>query len=235
MSLFDFLSGTLSLAESGICQGMVDCHSHLIPGVDDGIQKMEDALSVLQGYEKLGVKELYCTPHIMEDLPNTSEKLRKGFSQLCEAYQGPIQLHLAAEYMIDNLLLDRLEVNDLLPHGAKKDHLLVETSYYSSPGCFEAALEKVRTMGYWPMLAHPERYCYMDMGDYDRLKSEGVKFQLNVTSLLGKYGEDAQKKAQMLLEKGMYDFLGTDVHRYDPQFAHRKVKKRDAERVNLIK
>lgn len=235
MSLFSFLSSRCTLEQSSVCQGIVDCHSHVIPGVDDGIQKMEDALSVLQMYEELGIIELYCTPHIMEDLPNTSDHLRERFSQLCEAYKGRIKLHLSAEYMIDNLLLDRLEANDLLPHGANGDHLLVETSYYSSPGCFDEALEKVRNLGYWPILAHPERYCYMEKRDYDRLKGEGVKFQLNLPSLLGKYGEDVRKKAQMLLEKGMYNCVGTDVHRFEPEFGTRKIKKSDAERVNLIK
>ncbi len=235
MSFFDLFSSHVTLAESNICQGMVDAHSHLIPGVDDGVQKMEDTLAILSSYEALGVKKIYCTPHIMEDLPNKTAHLKDRFAQLREAYQGSIELRLAAEYMIDNLLLNRLQEKDLLPHGEKEDHLLIETSYYSSPGCFEEAVEQVRSLGFWPMLAHPERYCYMERRQYEKLKEEGVKFQLNVPSLLGKYGEDAKKKARMLLEKGMYDFMGTDVHRLDPQFADRKMKKSDAEMVLKLK
>lgn len=235
MSLLGFLFDNVTLADSRVCKGMVDCHSHLIPGVDDGIQKPEDSLAVLDMYEKLGMTEVYCTPHIMEDFPNSTEKLKDRFAQLCDAYKGGIKLHLAAEYMIDNLLLQRLSEKDLLPHGVNGDHLLIETSYYSSPGYFDEVVEKVRSLGLWPMLAHPERYNYMEKDRYEELKSRGVKFQMNLPALLGRYGDDAKKKARMLLKKHMYDFVGTDVHRFEPDFGQRKIKKSDVSQVLLMR
>lgn len=235
MSLFGFLNNSVTIEKSGVFRGMVDCHAHVIPNVDDGIQNIDDALSVLSMYERLGVRELYCTPHIMEDFPNKTEKLKERFSMLCESYKGEIKLHLSAEYMIDNLLITRLNEKDLLPHGINGDHLLIETSYYSSPGYFDEVVDKVRSLGFWPLLAHPERYNYMDKRRYEELKATGVKFQLNLPALAGKYGDDVRKKASMLLEKGMYDFIGTDVHRYEPDFGTRKIKKSDAERINLLK
>ena len=144
MGLF---SRSKSLLSSGLFNGFTDCHSHILPGVDDGVQETEESLEILARYEELGVRRVWLTPHIMEDFPNSTEKLKDRFAQLCEAYKGSIKLHLSAEYMIDNLLLQRLSEKDLLPHGVNGDHLLIETSYYSSPGYFDEVVEKVRSMG----------------------------------------------------------------------------------------
>ena len=66
--------------------------------------------------------------------------------------------------------------------------------------------------GYEPILAHPERYQYMDVKDYKRWKNMGVMLQLNVPSVVGAYGPDVQRKAEWLLKENMYDFCGTDTH-----------------------
>ena len=83
---------------SSLLHNFTDHHSHILPGVDDGVKKMEVSLKVLERYEQLGIAEVWCTPHIMEDIPNTTAGLQARFAELCEAYQGPIKLHLAAEY-----------------------------------------------------------------------------------------------------------------------------------------
>ena len=100
-----------SLADSGIFRGFTDCH--LLPGVDDGVQTMEETLRILSLYEELGVTEVWLTPHIMEDMPNTTASLKARFKALEAAYQGNIGLHLAPENMLDNLFEERLEQNDL--------------------------------------------------------------------------------------------------------------------------
>ena len=76
-------------------------------------------------------------------------------------------------------------------------------------------LDRVKEIGYFPVLAHPERYRYMDEMEYLRLKEKGVLFQMNFVSLVGGYGETARKKAEWLLSKGMIDMSGSDVHRLD--------------------
>ena len=86
-----------TLGESGFFRGFTDWHCHILPGVDDGVQTMEEALQILAEYERLGVKEVWLTPHIMEDIPNTTEKLRDRFTELRTAYQGSVMLHLASE------------------------------------------------------------------------------------------------------------------------------------------
>jgi len=201
-----------SLADSGIFQGFIDWHSHILSGVDDGVRTMDEALDVLAIYEKLGVKAVWLTPHIMEDVPNTTAHLKERFEELRAAYKGSVRLRLSAEYMLDNLFRQRITCNDLLPLGEKGDRLLVETSYYNPPANFYGLLERIKAAGYYPVLAHPERYAYMERKDYHNLKEAGVKFQLNLPSLSGFYGTVTQEKARWLQEEGMYDFTGTDTH-----------------------
>lgn len=256
-----------SIAQSGILRGATDHHSHILPGVDDGVESMDEALRILATYEAAGVKELWLTPHIMEDIPNTPEKLLARFAELQAAYTGSITLHLAAEYMIDNHLRSLLneltegnntnnncpsfkrgtsntgniaqEVQDnnnspsskreypqgegvekksiaegiaLLPIGKKHNHLLVETSYYNPPMRLHETLRQIKSQGYHPLLAHPERYMYMDEEEYIRLHQEGVKFQLNLPSICGGYGNTVKKRALWLLKEGLYDVIGSDTH-----------------------
>ena len=273
-----------TIAQSGILAGCTDHHSHILPGVDDGVESMDEALRILATYEAAGVKELWLTPHIMEDIPNTPDKLRARFAELTARYKGSITLHLAAEYMIDNLLRSLLmnchsvtnncpsfergtsnagsiaegvqETNTklrpasegrwheqsevtkgsstnnncpsfergtsnagsieegvtLLPIGTKGNHLLVETSYFNPPMRLHETLRQIKSLGYHPLLAHPERYMYMDEEEYIRLHQEGVKFQLNLPSICGGYGNTVKKRAQWLLKKGLYDVIGSDTH-----------------------
>ena len=202
-----------TLEESGFFRGFTDWHCHILPGVDDGVQTMDEALQILAEYERLGVKEVWLTPHIMEDIPNTTEKLKMRFAELKTAYQGSVMLHLASENMLDNLFEERLEKNDLLPIGKDGKHLLVETSYFNPPMGLQNILLRIKAKGYYPMLAHPERYLYMNENDYQRLSSMGIEFQLNLFSLFGLYGKEVQKRAKTLQKQGKYDYTGTDLHR----------------------
>jgi len=197
---------------SSLLTGFTDHHSHILPGVDDGVKKMEVSLKVLERYEQLGIAEVWCTPHIMEDIPNTTEKLQARFAELCEAYQGPIKLHLAAEYMMDALFEERLEQGDLLKLGDEGNQLLVETSYFTPPMDMDKILLRIKQRGLYPMLAHPERYVYMNKDRYTELKDKGIRFQLNLSSLAGAYGSEAKDKALWILKKEYYNLVGSDLH-----------------------
>lgn len=201
-----------TLAESGLLRGLTDCHSHLLPGVDDGFTTTEDTLQALALLHEQGVAQLWLTPHIMEDYPNTTADLRRRFDELRQAYDGPIKLRLASENMLDSLFLERLEANDFLPHGENGDRLLVETSYFNPPRGFKDMLASIQLAGYRPILAHPERYVYMEEKDYAELRSKGILFQINYGSLGGFYGKTAQKKALRFMKDGMADMLGGDLH-----------------------
>lgn len=174
---------------------------------------MEESLQILSSYEHHGIKEVWLTPHIMEDIPNSTAQLRTRYSELKTAYSGPIILHLASENMLDNLFEERLQQGDLLPIGEDGRQLLVETSYFNPPYGMHDILKRIKSKGYFPVLAHPERYIYMGTKDYQQLKQLEVAFQLNLPSLAGAYGTEAKRKARWLLEKGYYQYIGTDTHR----------------------
>lgn len=201
-----------TLEESGFFRGFTDWHCHILPGVDDGVQSMEESLQILAEYERLGVKEVWLTPHIMEDIPNTTENLRERFAGLKTAYQGSVLLNLASENMLDNLFEERLEKNDLLPIGKDGKHLLVETSYFNPPMGLNNILLRIKAKGYYPILAHPERYLYMNENDYLHLRSMNIHFQLNQFSLFGLYGKDVQKRSKALQKLKTYDYIGSDLH-----------------------
>lgn len=192
---------------------ITDYHSHVLPGVDDGVRTLEESLAILGRLAREGVEALWLTPHIMEDVPNRTEDLRARFAELQAAYDGPVRLHLAAEYMLDPLFVGRLAAGDLLPFGEHGDHLLVETSCYTPPLDLDGLLDSIRRAGYFPVLAHPERYFYMDRSDWRRLLDAGVKFQLNLGSPAGTYGRDVARKAKWLLRHGAYTVAGSDLHR----------------------
>jgi len=195
-----------------LLEGFTDHHSHILPGVDDGVKKMEVSLQVLEQYEQFGISELWCTPHIMEDIPNTTAGLKARFAELCEAYQGSIILHLAAEYMMDGLFEERLEQGDILTLGMDGNQILVETSYFTPPMDMDNILSRIKRKGFFPVLAHPERYVYMDNKRYKELKEKDIRFQLNLSSLAGAYGPEAKAKARWLLKKKFYNLAGSDLH-----------------------
>ena len=197
---------------SSLLTNFTDHHSHILPGVDDGVKKMETSLKVLERYEQLGIVEVWCTPHVMEDIPNTTAGLQARFAELCEAYQGPIKLHLAAEYMMDELFEERLEQGDLLKLGDEGNQVLVETSYFTPPMDMDAILRRIKQKGIYPMLAHPERYVYMNKERYKELKNNGIRFQLNLSSVAGAYGSEAKDKALWLLKQNFYNIAGSDLH-----------------------
>ena len=126
----------------------------------------------------------------MEDVPNTTEGIRARFEELKAVYAGGLQLHLAAEYMMDTLFEDRLARRDLLEHG--EEVVLVETSAIAPPINLWVVLEKMLKSGYRPLIAHPERYRYMDRDDYRELHNMGCMLQLNLPSIVGFYGENVR-------------------------------------------
>ena len=222
-----FWSHRRSVLESGLLKGAVDNHSHILYGLDDGVKTQEDSLSILRFLANAGVTDLWLTPHVMEDVPNTTEGIRARFEELKAAYTGGIRLHLAAEYMIDTLFEERLAQKDLLTHG--EDTVLVETSAVAPPINFWEILEQMRATGFRAIIAHPERYRYMEKSDYRRLHEMGCILQLNLPSILGFYGEGARKRAQYILDKGWYSMTGSDCHRYriiQTQYGKHELKKK---------
>lgn len=230
------LSNKVTVEDSGLLEGFCDYHCHLLPGVDDGVEEVEETLGILRLWEQLGVKTVWLTPHVMEDIPNEPSALAKGFAALLTAYKGTVKLNLAAEHMMDGLFLKRLKDDEVLTIGSDGTRLLVETSYYIPPMNMESIFDNVRNNGYDPLLAHPERYQYMDKDDYRHWKQKGVLFQLNLPSLVGAYGPEVQNKAEWLLRQNMYDCCGTDTHSLEQMelFLDGAISKRVVKKLRLM-
>ncbi len=212
MNLWPFKSVD-KLEKSGMLDGYVDWHSHILPGVDDGIRTMDESLDTLKAFEEHGVRKVWLTPHVMEDCPNTTERLRERFEDLRQAYKGNMELALASENMLDSLFEERLQAKDFLPIGEKGEHLLVETSYVNPPYGMDDMIDGIFNIGLIPILAHPERYRYMNEDDYLKWKEKGVLFQSNFISIVDGYGETARKKLEWMLKQNMVDLIGSDIHR----------------------
>ena len=210
MGLF---SQKYTISEKRLLEGATDHHSHILYGVDDGVRTPEESLAILSLLGKEGLKSLWLTPHTMEDVPNTTEGLKRRFAELQALYDGPIELHLASEYMMDELFEKHLAEHDFLFHR-EEGSVLMETSTWSGPYNFWDMIDRTMRSGYRPVLAHPERYEYMSDKDYERLHNMGVRLQLNYPSLLGYYGGHVKEKAAKILKNGWYDMAGSDFHKY---------------------
>lgn len=221
MSFFQKLFGrapapeTPSLAFLG-----VDMHSHLLPGLDDGAETLEQSLELLRGLRDLGYHKLVLTPHVMGDFyRNTPEGIRNSLVVLRQAAAraglGDVKLECAAEYYLDESFAARLDSNEeLLSFGGPQRLVLVETSYINEPFNLTETVFKLKAAGYQPVLAHPERYTYL-YGRFDdlvKIREEGVLLQVNLNSLIGYYSAGAKRVAEKLIDAGLVDLLGTDAH-----------------------
>ena len=233
--MFGLFNRRQSILDSGLLKGAVDNHSHILYGLDDGVKTQEESLSILRWLEEQGVSEVWFTPHVMEDVPNTTETIRSRFGELKAVYTGGLKLNLAAEYMIDTLFEERLAQKDLLEHG--EEVVLVETSAIAPPINLWTILERMLKAGYRPLIAHPERYRYMDPGDYRELHNMGCLLQMNLPSIVGFYGESARQRAQYLLDKGWYRMVGSDCHRFraiQAQYSAKELKKETVSKLSAL-
>ncbi len=193
-------------------------HSHLIAGIDDGSKSIQDSTTMLLQLEKLGYKQIITTPHIMgEYYPNTPAIIRDGLKKLKSALikeNISIEIEAAAEYYLDDYFEKLLEEKqELLTFSG--NHILVEFSMLSEPANAFDLIFQLKTRGYQPILAHPERYLYFEKSieKFEKIKSLGCDLQVNLLSLGGYYGKSQKKLAIKLLRSNMVDYLGTDLHR----------------------
>jgi tyrosine-protein phosphatase YwqE len=197
---------------------VVDIHSHLLPGIDDGCKTMKDSIGLVKKFADLGYKKMILTPHVMNDFyPNTPEIIADKLDKLKDVIQSlgiKIELEAAAEYYLDEFFMERLEKEEkLLSFGAKK-YVLFETSFLNASPYLNQAIFMMRSLGYTPILAHPERYVYLfgEQRKIAKLKETGVLFQIEINSLGGYYSGHSKKIAQWLVDEKMVDFLGSDCH-----------------------
>ena len=212
--MFDFLKYYLP---EDFFMGAHDMHCHLLPGVDDGFPSMEKSLQALQKLEKYGVEKMILTPHFMNDYPDNT---RKNISAEFEVFKAEaakaskIELRIAAEYMLESCFEEHFKEGFLTLDKAGT-LVLCETSYLMYEHNYTNMLYDIMCEELQPVIAHPERYEYAGKDVYLRWKDKRYKFQMNLLSLAGVYGEPACEKAHFLLDEGMYDYIGSDMHGLD--------------------
>jgi protein-tyrosine phosphatase len=199
-----------------LIEDYVDIHSHLLPGIDDGSKNIDMTVALIQSLQKIGFTQFTATPHIIKNIwDNTRsgiETLHRETAEKLIQRQVMAPFMAAAEYMMDDSFSKLLESEKLLT--LKDNHLLVEMSYINPPMQLYDIIFNIRVAGYQPVLAHPERYLFYhnNFDEYKKLKKVGCLFQLNLLSTVGYYGTNVGKIAQKLLDNGMIDFTGSDLH-----------------------
>lgn len=203
----------------------VDVHSHLLAGIDDGVQNLEDAAVIINHFRQAGYTKLITTPHVMSDAyRNTTAGILSKRDEL-RAYlkekQIAMEIDTAAEYYLDQYTFQLVEKNDsLLTFGGNKRYLLFETNFLTEPLNLREFIFIAMSKGFTPVLAHPERYLYLqnDWKKVTDIYDRGVLFQLNISSITGYYSKGVQLTAQKLIDQGWVHFLGSDCHHL--QHAH---------------
>jgi protein-tyrosine phosphatase len=195
----------------------VDMHSHLLPGLDDGLKTMEETVAYVQELQALGYEKLICTPHILSDVhPNSPTTILPKLEEVRTALAAAnvsMKIEAAAEYMIDHEFEQVIKRGDkLLTFG--RNYILIEMSYLAASPNLDQVVFDLRVGGLQPIFAHPERYNYyhMQFEKYERLKAMGCLLQVNLLSLSGYYGKPIKKIGEKLIAEGMIDFIGTDMH-----------------------
>jgi len=193
-----------------------DIHSHLMPGIDDGAKTEEDTLFLVNELKKIGFTQFITTPHTFSGFwDNTKEGIQQKEVETKDLLlQNNITnpFRAASEYLLDDHFLTLCKNGDVLP--LKDNYVLVEMSYLNAPIHLYDLLFEMQVAGYKPILAHPERYLFYHkkFDEYKKLKNAGCSLQLNLLSTVGYYGKEVKDTAKQLLETGLIDFVGSDVH-----------------------
>jgi tyrosine-protein phosphatase YwqE len=195
----------------------VDMHSHLLPGIDDGLKTPEETMQFMEELHIMGYKKFICTPHILSGVhPNTPESILPKLALIQDMLKKsglPVDVEAGAEYMVDLEMEALVNNNDrLMTFG--DNYILIEMSYLAASPNIEQVIFQLRMKGIKPILAHPERYTFhhRNFSAYERYQDLGCLLQLNLLSLLGYYGEPIKEVAEKLVEKKMISLLGTDMH-----------------------
>jgi protein-tyrosine phosphatase len=193
---------------------MVDMHSHVLPGIDDGAKTPEESITLVRKMMDLGIKKIIATPHIMADYyRNTPETINNALAILkAELVKEKLDIvvEAAAEHYFDETFETRVNNRELMILG--DNYVLFEFSFINQPPNVVPVVQKLKDLGYKPILAHPERYPYLEIDQFKTLHDWGCFFQLNTISLTGYYGREAKKLAESLIDAQLVDFISSDMH-----------------------
>ncbi len=198
---------------------MLDLHCHILPGVDDGAKDMEAALAMGRALVEVGYTDIAASPHFGHGPGGHVSRIlaaekRNELSDRFAAEGIALKLHPNAEHHVGPSLFEAAsaEPTELTPIGGDGQWLLVELPWQplSDP---ETVIFRLQSKGYRLLLAHPERYQYIEMDMVERLVERGVRMQLEIGSFVNVYGKRAHFRALGMVDKGLVHVLCTDLHR----------------------
>ena len=206
---------------------MIDMHSHILYGIDDGSRTREESVELLKYLEKQGVTESIVTPHYIDDTQFVAsiEKRKELIRDL--QTETNIKLYIGNEVYFSDKTIESLNSKKLSTLNDSK-YILIEFPLSNRIKDVDEMVYDLSTNGVIPIIAHPERYLYVqeDYKYLDKLVEVGALFQVNYGSIIGTYGSKAEKTAKTLLKKGYISFLGSDIHRIDKPIDLEKAMKK---------
>lgn len=199
---------------------MIDFHSHIVYDVDDGLTTIEDAIQIIKEAKNVGFDKIILTPHYMKGCYEVSANQIKAkieeLQKKCKEQNINITLYQANEIYITEDIPKLLQEN--LVSSINGSHYVL----FELPMNFEVPnllkiIENLIEKGNIPIIAHPERYSYIQKQPCKVLEliKQGVLFQANYGSVIGQYGKEAKKTVKQLLKSNGIHFLGSDVHKTD--------------------
>lgn len=204
---------------------MIDFHSHILPGIDDGSRNLEQSIAMVNEAKEAGFTKIISTSHYMENYYECNERDRR---QLLKKVQGNVQgieLILGNEIYITNNIIELLQ-NEQASSINGTEYVLFEFPLITTrPMNDKEVIYRLVENGYIPIIAHPERYPFIQENpDYlFELEEMGALFQANYGSIIGMYGLKAKKTLKILLKNNLISFFGSDVHR--PEQVYNKMPK----------
>ena len=197
---------------------MVDTHSHILPGIDDGSKSLEESVELCRIAAADGVRSIVATPHVMEyRYPNTRESIEASFALLDEAVRTegiPLQLIKGAEVHVAADIVERLRNGDLLTYNDQGRYLLLEFPFQQIVTGTEEIVYRLRLAGVTPVIAHPERIGFFmdDLARLHRLVTLGALVSITGGSLLGGFGERSERAAWSMVERKLAHIVASDGH-----------------------
>jgi protein-tyrosine phosphatase len=196
---------------------LIDIHTHILPFVDDGSDDISSSVEMIKQEIDFGVTDIYLTPHYMKirNYLSSFEKNKKIFEDLYSELKKQnlkINLHIGNEIYATNKLVSYLKSGKVIPLG-NTSYVLIEFSLDDEDYDIGEAINNLVSLGYKPIIAHPERYDYISFPkDFNIMRRMGALIQINAGSIFGQYGKKTKKIALQLLKKDMVDFVASDVH-----------------------
>ncbi|MDE6484958.1 MAG: hypothetical protein K2L14_06175 [Duncaniella sp.] len=213
MSIFSFFSRS---PQQVTLPFVTDMHCHLVPGVDDGSPDAATSVKLIEQMQGWGIGRIIATPHLTEGtFENTPATLDPALEELRAALAAggsSVAVSRSSENRLDDFFAAQLKAGNVTPLPGNA--LLVELPWYQEPFNLDALLFDLKCEGYKVVIAHPERYAYYRHHSerYDSLHAQDNLFQINLLSLAGYYGKGEKAVALHLIERGLVDYIGTDIH-----------------------